>query len=325
MSSPCARHSYKSNNQFVSQLDSLVMELRQLAYFVAVAEEGNFTRAAATVHVAQPGVSAQIRHLERELGQDLLDRSGRTVSVTEAGAAVLPYARAALAAVAAARQAVDELTGLLRGHVTIGTLTSISSDQVDLPGLLAGFHDEHPAVDVTLSVANSDDLVDALCTGRLDLALIGLGATTPAGIGTHVLAHEPLVAVVSLRDPLAASTTITVAALADRTLISLPRGTGLRTALEQACTAAGFAPHVAFEAGDPRLLAELAARDLGVAVVPQSVADTHHEQLHTLSITEPELSGRIALAWRTTGPISPPARALLTRAGALPPRSTAEQ
>jgi len=131
--------------------------------------------------------------------------------------------------------------------------------------------------------------------------------------------------VVSLRDPLAASTTITVAALADRTLISLPRGTGLRSALEQACTAAGFAPHVAFEAGDPRLLAELAARDLGVAVVPQSVADTRHEQLHTLSITEPELSGRIALAWRTTGPTSPPARALLTRAGALPPRSTAEQ
>jgi len=138
MSSPCARDSYKSNNQFVSQLDSLVMELRQLAYFVAVADEGNFTRAAATVHVAQPGVSAQIRHLERELGQDLLDRSGRNVSVTEAGAAVLPYARAALAAVAGARQAVDELTGLLRGHVTIGTLTSISSDQVDLPGLLAG-------------------------------------------------------------------------------------------------------------------------------------------------------------------------------------------
>jgi len=204
-------------------------------------------------------------------------------------AAVLPYARAALAAVAGARQAVDELTGLLRGHVTIGTLTSISSHEVDLPGLLAGFHDEHPAVDVTLSVANSDDLVDALRTGRLDLAVIGLGATTPAGIGTHVLAREPLVAVVSLRDSLAATTTITVAALADRTLISLPRGTGLRSALEQACTAAGFALYVAFEAGDPRLLAELAARDLGVAVVPQSVADSRHEQLHTLSITEPEL------------------------------------
>jgi DNA-binding transcriptional LysR family regulator len=301
------------------------MELRQLAYFVAVADEGNFTRAAATVHVAQPGVSAQIRHLERELGQDLLDRTGRNVSVTAAGAAVLPYARAALAAVAGARQAVEELTGLLRGHVTIGTLTSISSDQVDLPGLLAGFHDEHPGVDVTLTVANSEELVDALRAGRLDLALIGLGATTPARIDTHILTSEPLVAVVSLRDPLAASTTITLHALAERTLISLPRGTGLRSALEQACAAAGFAPHVTFEAGDPRVLAELAARGLGVAVVPQSVAAARREQLHTLVITEPALQGRIALAWRSNGPISPLARALITRAGARPPRSSAQQ
>ena len=235
------------------------MELRQLAYLIAVADEKSFTRAAATVHVAQPGVSAQIRHLERELGQDLLDRSGRSVQVTQAGAAVLPYARAALAAVAGARQAVDELTGLLRGHLTIGTVTSISSAEVDVPGLLAGFHHDHPAIEVTLSVANSDDLVDSLRAGRLDLAFLGLDATTPAGIGTHILTSEPLVAVVSLRDPLAASSTLTVSALAGHTLISLPHGTGLRSALDQACAAAGFVPRIAFEAGDPRVLAQLAA------------------------------------------------------------------
>lgn len=228
---------------------------------------------------------------------------------------MLPYARAALAAVAGARQAVDELTGLLRGHVTIGTVTSISSQEVDLPGLLAGFHHDHPAVDVTLSVANSDELLDALRAGRLDLAIVGLGATTPAGIDTHFLASEPLVAVVGLRDPVAAAT-ITLRALTEHTLISLPRGTGLRAALDEACTAAGLRPHVAFEAGDPRVLAQLAARGLGVAVVPESVAVACREQLHVLAITEPAMCGRIALAWRTDGPISPPARALLTRAGA---------
>ena len=88
---------------------------------------------------------------------------------------------------------------------------------------------------------------------------------------------------------------------------------------------AGFAPHVTFEAGDPRVLAELAARGLGVAVVPQSVAAARREQLHTLVITEPALQGRIALAWRSNGPISPLARALITRAGARPPRSSAQQ
>ena len=319
MSSPCAGHSYKTKNQVVSQLDSTVMELRQLAYFVAVVEEANFTRAAARVHVAQPGVSAQIRRLERELGQDLLDRSGRTVRVTAAGAAVLPYARGALTAIASARQAVDELTGLLHGHLTIGTLASISSAEVDLAGLLARFHHDHPGVEVTLSVATSDDLIQALRTGRLDLAFVALGTGPPAGIGAHVLASEPLVAVVSRHDPPATTTTITVAALAGRKLISLPRGTGLRSALDDACAAAGFTPHIAFEAGDPRVLAELAAHGLGVAIVPRSVADARREQLHTLAITEPALQGRIALAWRTDGPISPPARALLTQARARPP------
>ena len=295
------------------------MELRQLEYFVAVAEHANFTRAAAALHVAQPGVSAQVRRLERELGQDLLDRTGRNVRVTAAGAAVLPYARAALAAVTGARQAVDELTGLLSGHVTIGTLTSISSEAVDLPGLVADFHHEHPGVEVTLTVANSDDLIDALREGRLDLAFIGMGPTTPAGIGTHVLTDEPLVAVITRRDPLAKNNTITINALADHTLISLPRGTGLRSALDQACTTAGFAARIGFEGGDPHVLTQLAAHGLGVAIVPRSVAATADEQLHTLTITEPELSGRIALAWRTNGPISPPARELIKLAGMTSP------
>src|SRR5690348_13561504 len=100
------------------------MELHQLEYFVAVAEEANFTRGAARVHVAQPGVSAQIRQLERELGEDLLDRSARAVRLTKVGAAVLPYARAALASADGARQVVAELAGLLRGHVAVGMLTA---------------------------------------------------------------------------------------------------------------------------------------------------------------------------------------------------------
>src|SRR6201999_4453052 len=108
------------------------MELRQLEYFVAVAEEANFTRAAQRIHVAQPAVSAQIRRLERELGQPLLDRSRRAVRLTAAGEAALPFARAALAAVADVRAAIDELTQLVRGTVTIGTVTSHS---VDMPSL----------------------------------------------------------------------------------------------------------------------------------------------------------------------------------------------
>src|SRR3954453_16239663 len=96
------------------------MELRQLEYFLAVAEEGGFTRAAERVHISQSGVSAQLRQLERELGTPLIDRSPRAASVTPAGAAALEPARAALAAVTAVRQAVDEVNGVVRGRIVAG-------------------------------------------------------------------------------------------------------------------------------------------------------------------------------------------------------------
>src|SRR5690606_33094217 len=177
------------------------MELRQLEYFVAVVEEASFTRAAARVHVAQPGVSAQVRRLERELGQPLLDRSGRRVTPTAAGEAVLPFARAALAAVAGARRAVDELAGLVRGHVTVGVLSALAT-QLDVAGLLADFHDAHPGVEITLTEGASDALLDAVRTGRVDLALAGVAAGVPDGIEAATIAEEPLVAAVAASDPL---------------------------------------------------------------------------------------------------------------------------
>lgn len=287
------------------------MELRQLEYFVAVVEEANFTRAAARLHVAQPGVSAQVRRLERELGEDLLDRSGRAVRLTEVGAAVLPYARAALAAVEGARHAVDELAGLVRGHVAVGMVASTSSH--NLPELVADFHQEYPSVEITLSEDNSDRLIAALQDGRLDVALIGLGRPVPRGIESQVVADEPLVAAVNHGDPLAVRTTITLQALQKLALISLPRGTGLRSLIDDACATAGFQPHIAFEASDPNVLAQLAARGMGVAILTESVADAH-PTLHAIAITRPRMRGRLEFAWRSEGPISPAARALISHA-----------
>jgi DNA-binding transcriptional LysR family regulator len=205
------------------------MELRQLEYFVAVVEEANFTRAAARVHVAQPGVSAQIRRLERELGQELLDRTGRTVTLTEAGALVLPYARAALTAVTGARSAVEELVGLRRGRVAIGMITSVPSELLDLPALVASFHIDHPAVDISLTITTTNELVEALQAGRVDIALVGVGTGMPDGIGIEVITSEPFVAVVAHTDALAKRRTITLRGLAERQLISLPKGAGMRS------------------------------------------------------------------------------------------------
>ena len=290
------------------------MELRQLRYFVTVVEEGGFTRAAARLHVAQPGVSAQIRQLERELGQPLLDRSSRSVRLTEAGEAVLPYARAALAAADAARHVVEEFTGLLRGRVTVGLFSAAATHDLDVVSVLADFHDDHPHVEITLTEDVSDRMLAALHRGELDVAMVGLtGEEPPPDIRLQVVIDEPLVAAVPPDDPLAGCGSVPLAALGDRTLISLPPGTGLRGVLDRAFAEAGIRPRVGFEAAAPHVLVQLAERGLGVAVLPAASAAGHGDRLRVLEIVRPRLRGRIALAWRADGPSGPAARAFLER------------
>ncbi|MEO9175188.1 MAG: LysR substrate-binding domain-containing protein, partial [Gaiellales bacterium] len=219
------------------------MELRQLEYLVAVAEEGSFTRAAERVHVAQSGVSAQIRRLERELGHELLDRSGRTVALTAVGRSVVPYARSALAAVSGARVAVEDLAGLVRGQTAVGMVTAGAS--LDLSDLLGRFHRLHPGVEISLAEANSDQLVAGLRDGTVDLAWVGLAGPPPAGLETQVIVDDALVVAVAHEDPLAARSSIRLADLGGRVLISLPPGTGVRTAFDDGCASIGLEPQVA--------------------------------------------------------------------------------
>ena len=294
------------------------MELRQLEYFVAVVEEASFTKAARRLHVAQPGVSAQIRRLERELGQELLDRSGRTVQVTEVGSAVLPYARASLQAAAGVRLVVDEFTGLMRGHLAVGMVPS-ATGLVGLPRLLADFNRRHPAVEITVTEAGSEELIRSVQSGALDVAFAGLAAEPPHGIAAQVVVDERAVAVVSKNDPLARRSTIQLEALAGRDLIVLPPGSGMRMRIDAAFAALGVKPRVAFEAGDPQVLAQLASSALGVAIVPESVLRTHAQDVHGLKIVNPALRGVLVLAWRTAGATNPAARAFIAQArDALP-------
>src|SRR5215831_5369805 len=287
------------------------MELHQLEYFVAVAEEASFTRAASRVHVAQPGVSAQVRRLESELGQQLLDRSGRSVRLTEVGSAVLPFARAALDAVASARLAVDELAGLVRGQVTVGMVSGCALPA--LAELLAGFHHRYPGVAIALVEDNSDRLAERLRDGRLDLALIGWAGEPPEEFETKIIVDEELVAAAYPGHPLADAGELTVGMLRDLPLVSLPRGTGVRAALDAACAAAGFAPRIVFEASALPMVVELAARGLGLAVVPASIPNGPR----ILPITDPPIRSRLELAWLPAPSANPAARALIEQARAL--------
>ncbi|MEU9989213.1 LysR substrate-binding domain-containing protein [Streptomyces sp. NPDC048045] len=289
------------------------MELRQLRYFVTVVDEAGFTRAAELLHLAQPGLSAQIRQLERELGQPLLDRTGRRVRPTEVGEAVLPFARAALAAVDGVRQTVQEFTGLLRGRVAVGLVPGTLTHAFDLAGMLAAFHAAHPHVEVTLTEDTSDRMLAALRAGELDLAVIGVAQEEPPpGVDLLIVVDEPLVVAAVPEHPLPAghegATAVPVSALCGHRLISLPRGTGVRTVLDRLCAEGGFRPDIAFEAATPGALARLAANGLGVAVLPRPRTAPG---LRTLRIADPRARGRVALAWRTDGPMGPAARQLL--------------
>ncbi|MDW5594501.1 LysR family transcriptional regulator, partial [Conexibacter stalactiti] len=178
------------------------MELRQLACFVAVAEELSFTRAARRLHLVQSGVSASVRALERELDAALFERTTQRVALTGAGAALLPEARAALAAAQRASDAVARARGTVAGTLTIGTIQSASP--LDLPAVLARFHAEHPGVTVRLrhGGAGSALLLEELQAGQLDVAFVSL-ERAPAGVELVPLSVEEIVLVCRRDDPLA--------------------------------------------------------------------------------------------------------------------------
>jgi DNA-binding transcriptional LysR family regulator len=286
------------------------MDLRQLEYFVAVAEERNFTRAAERVHISQSGVSAQIRQLERELGGELFDRSARTATLTVAGKAALGHARAALAAAGAVGQAVGEVTGLIRGRLTVGMV--IGCTVTPLFEALAAFHRAHPGVELELLEDNSDRLVEEVRAGAIDLALIGTATDDLGGLDTLTIISERLVVAVPAGHPLAEGPSVTLRDLADRSVICMPPGTGLRTVFDGACAAQGLHPVIALQASAADAVADLAARGLGVAVLSESMAARHRDRLTARIIEDIETPALLALAWRSTR--GPAVRELLAHA-----------
>jgi DNA-binding transcriptional LysR family regulator len=273
------------------------MDLRQLEYFVAVAEERNFTRAAERVHISQSGVSAQIRQLERELGADLFDRSARTATLTVAGKAALEHARAALAAAEAVGQAVGDVTDLIRGTLTVGMV--IGCTVTPLFDALAAFHQAHPGVEISLLEDNSDRLIEAVRTGALDIALVGTATATPDGLDAFTIVSERLVAAVPAGHPLTKQRWLTLRDLAAHPLVCMPPGTGLRTVFDNACAAQNLQPAITFQAGAADAIADLAARGLAVAILSESMATTYPE-LTARTIDDVETPALLALVWKPT-------------------------
>ena len=283
------------------------MELRQLEYLVAVAEEANFTRAAQRVHISQSGVSAQIRQLEHDLGATLIDRSGRTATLTQAGEMAVKGAREILAASAALRQSVEEVTGLLSGRLTVGMVTACTITA--LFDALATFHRAHPRVAITLLEDDSATLVERVHAGALDIALIG-AAGPPPGLEAHPIVSERLAAAAAKDHPLSGRTRLTLNDLTGLPLICMPAGTGIRTVFEDSCLSQGLKLEVALEASAAGTVMDLAARGLGVAVVSETIAAAHSDRLWSAVVDDASVPALLSLVWKAA--LSPAAAAFLT-------------
>lgn len=248
------------------------MELRHLRYFVAVAETRSFTQAAAACYVAQSALSQQIARLEKDVGAALFSRTSRSVRLTAAGGTLLPWARRILADVDGARAELDALAGLERGRLDLGLIQTLAS-ALDLAEVLADYQHRHPGIDLHISNAPSAEMAAAVAAGALDLAVIGLGpGRLPHGVDCRVLDSDPLVAVVPQGHPLADRAVIGLGELADDRLIQFSRGNQLRRQVEEAFERAGVRPDQRFEVGLVGDMVRLAARGLGVTVVPRSAA-----------------------------------------------------
>ncbi|MGW3306797.1 LysR family transcriptional regulator [Streptomyces sp. NPDC001073] len=248
------------------------MDLRHLKYFLAVAETRNFTQAAASCYVAQSALSQQIARLEKDVGAQLFSRTSRSVRLTAAGELLEPLARRILADADTAQAALDALSGLRRGRLRLGLLQTRASS-VDLVEVMADYHARYPGIDFHVTNAPSAEMAAAVLAGELDIAVVGLGPRqVPDGLDHFVLDSDPLVLVVPADHALAdGGDVVDLADLPDtHQLIQFTRGSGLRRQVEAAFARAGVEPGQHFQVGQIQDMVRLAARGIGVTVVPRS-------------------------------------------------------
>jgi DNA-binding transcriptional LysR family regulator len=278
------------------------MELRQLRYLDAVARRRSFTQAALDLHVAQSALSQQVGRLERELGVELLRRTTRRVEVTEAGELVLARGRRALAEADGVRADLDALQGLVRGTLRLGGVPPVGP--VHPAALIADFTRAHPGVAITVREDVAFTLLAQLRDGALDLVMALVEPDSLDGLEGVRLREEELVVIAPQDHPFARAKRVRVERLADEALLTYGTGSALRDAL------LALAPggHVVAEANELETVRELAARGLGVTLMPRAVVASHGDRLAIRPLS-PRHTLPVSLVWRAGERPTPAAQA----------------
>lgn len=276
------------------------MEIRHLRYFVAVAEELNFTKAAAKLHLAQPSLTRQIKDLEAELGVALFDRLKNRISLTYGGRLFLRDARRLIAECAICVQAVQQVASSQSGNLDIGYIADSFPDL--LPVTLRAFSQQFPQTELHLREMTAAEQYRALGENEIDLGFIDL-RPEPNGFDLRCacVGQFPILAAISDRDPLAQSEQIPLRNLepkffAERSEKSFP---GSRLRLIEVCRRAGFSPRILHQVESYPAMISVVARDLGVALMPQHQQRTLREAGVAFRPTEPRLTCNSYAIWRS--------------------------
>jgi DNA-binding transcriptional LysR family regulator len=274
------------------------VDLRRLRYFVAVAEERHFGRAAERLHIAQPPLSQQIQRLEAEVGSPLLYRTTRSVELAPAGEVLLDRAREILAAVRSAAEDAQRAARGEYGHLAIGFTGSATYEM--LPALAGALRTELPGVTLDLR----GELLTPAQVARLLDGTLHLGLLRPPvrerELCVEVLRSEPLICVLPETHPLAAADAVPLEQLSDEPFVTYPSHfrSVVHDAVEQACAADGFSPRVAIEVGETSTLVSFVAGGLGVSLVPDSVRHMTVRGAVYRPLAHNTTTVELAVAWR---------------------------
>lgn len=242
------------------------MEIHQLRYFCAVARTGGFTRAAHQEHLAQPSLSQQVRKLEDELGTRLFDRLGRSVRLTSFGEAFLPRAEAILRQLAGAKQEIEEMAGLERGKLSLGSIPTIAPYL--LPDCLSTFSKQFPQIRINVIEDLTAELLNRVQEGVIDLAFLVLPVAGTQFV-CHELLREKLFLVLPRNHRIASQATAHLKEIADDPFLLLKEGHCFRENTLSACGRASIQPNVVFETGQFATILAMVAAGAGVSVVPE--------------------------------------------------------
>jgi LysR family hydrogen peroxide-inducible transcriptional activator len=285
------------------------MEIHQLRYFLAVARERNFTKAAEQCHVSQPSLSAQIAKLEDELGGSLIERSRKGCGLTPRGELFMPRAREILQQVSAADREMTEFDAGRRGTIRLGCLPTTGA--YVLPPLLSAYRREFPEVRIILSEGSSPLLAERLMEHQVDLAIMDQAGMNKDLSGTELFS-EPLFIALPAEHPLAGDPELSLRSLADQPLILMRKGHGFNRIVTEALRQAGVEPRVVYESSEIETVQALVRAGLGVSIVPRMICI--HPDIAYRRVAGDSPRRTLLMAHRTGAKHSPAALALIDRA-----------